>query len=120
MQDGDHLEHGLCYSQSFVARTLSRKATHLLTERDRRDRLSRAIQRLQEIIPPSHLIGEGRGPSKATRVESAVNHMVAFQQQLVELAMGNAGESQTVVNVSAPLQQQEKQSPTVRRSTDEV
>lgn len=120
MQDGDHSDHGLYYSQSFVALTLSRKAMHVLNERGRRDRLPRAIQRLQGIIPPSHLIREGRGLSKATTVESAVDYIVALQQQLVQLAKGSTGESQTAVNVSTPLQQEEKQSSTMRRSTDVV
>lgn len=84
--EGKYSDHGLKYSESFVAVTVSRSAKHATEERTRRNRLSGAIETLQSIIPSLNGVTEReRAVTRAITVERAIEYINMLKQELEQL-----------------------------------
>lgn len=63
----------------------------MINEKNRRDRLTRAIQALQSVMLPMESVERrGKGPSKAITVEHAVDYIVALQREIDGLRKENS------------------------------
>lgn len=97
IREGKHSDHGLEYSEAFVAVTVSRSAKHAAEERIRRDRLSRAIETLQSIIPSLNSVTErDKTSTKATTVERAIKYIISLKQELEQLKKETRSEHKKV------------------------
>jgi len=97
IREGKHFDHGLEYSESFVAVTFSRSAKHAAEERIRRDRLSRAIETLQSVIPSLNGVTErDKTTTKATTVERAIEYIISLKQELEKLRKDTRSEHKKV------------------------
>lgn len=86
IRERSHSEHGLNYSNSFVAITVSKNTAHVLDEWNRRRCLSRATEGLQRMVPQICLaIERGRSPSKATIIERVIGYINTLHRELDRL-----------------------------------
>lgn len=86
IKEGSHSHHGLNYPESFLTDTFSRQRTHVIDERNRRKRLSRAIQTLQGLMPQIDAIDkQKKGLCKAITVERAIDYIIALQREVDQL-----------------------------------
>ncbi|KAK5202377.1 hypothetical protein LTR41_011871 [Exophiala xenobiotica] len=95
IKEGSHSHHGLNYPESFLADTFSRQRTHVIDERNRRNRLTRAIQTLQGLIPETDAVGQQKkGPCKAITVARAIDYIIALQRQVDQLRKASSATAQ--------------------------
>ncbi|KAL2394656.1 hypothetical protein ABEF92_004214 [Exophiala dermatitidis] len=95
IKEGSHSHHGLNYPDSFLADTFSKQRAHMIDERNRRNRLSRAIQTLQGLMPQMDAVGkQKKGPCKAITVERAIDYIIALQREVERLRKASSATTQ--------------------------
>ena len=89
IKERNHSAHGLKYPESFVAIALSRNAKHAAGERNRRNRLSQAIESLKSTLPSLNGSKEGdKTAAKASVIEMAIRYIISLQQELEQCRRG--------------------------------
>jgi hypothetical protein len=99
--EGNYTQLGLSYPDHVLSKVISKRKGHSAAERNRRNRMSNALQEMAKLLPQGNLpsgaqnssnsgaeeAGSKRQPvtTKASTVEMAVEYIKNLQKEIVEL-----------------------------------